>query len=106
MTSAIAYGRMASVFVESIREVSPYAADCLEQLGASLGNSVAYHAAFALIILKEREIVYQQAPTYRDLTDFTVYQEIQGHVEALDLYEDAARHFLTGLSDLDGEMNS
>ena len=84
-----AYGKVANEFIQQVRQHSPAAADCLEQIRTQYGERAAYLAAFALVIFAGRNrngfSSFQE-----ELQSFTYYQEMQGDAEALRLYQEAA----------------
>jgi hypothetical protein len=88
------YALAASTFIQRIRDTSPTAAGCLDQIRVSQGDQAAYHAAFALIVLKERQVRYRSPLSMDNLYGFTAYEELRSSAEALKLYKDAARHYL------------
>lgn len=92
------YGQAANEFVQQIRQLSPAAADCIEQIREQFGTRAAYLAAFALILLKNKQVETQYNPSQRDLYAFTYCEEMRETAAAMHLYEEAARHLLPGIT--------
>ncbi|MEO8393716.1 MAG: hypothetical protein ABI700_12065 [Chloroflexota bacterium] len=94
--SSKSYGDVAIQFIQQIREHSSSAADCLEQIQVDYGTRAAYLAAYALIFLKQWQTQQRYVASSQDLHAFTYCEEMKGNAEAIQLYEDAARHLLSG----------
>jgi hypothetical protein len=92
------YGDAANQFVQQIRQLSPSAADCIEQIRDRFGTRAAYLAAFALILLKNQQVEKQFNPSQRDLYAFTYCEEMRDTAGAMQLYEEAANHLLPGIN--------
>jgi hypothetical protein len=96
------YTDAADELTQEIRQLSPAAADCIEQIRAKFGTRAAYLAAFALIIYRERLHRAGKSAPREDLKSFTYYEEMRDIAEAVQLYEEAAAHLHAGSSREDG----
>nr|AUN37600.1 hypothetical protein [uncultured bacterium] len=96
------YSDAADELTEEIRQLSPAAADCIEQIRAKFGTRPAYLAAFALIIYRERLHRAGKSAPIEDLKSFTYYEEMRDIGEAIQLYEEAAAHLQAGSNREDG----
>jgi len=104
--STTTYAAAASSFIQRIRDTNPTAADCLDQIQIAQGDQAAYHAAFALIILKERQVKYRSPLSIQDLYHFTAYEELRSSAECIHLYKEAARHYLIDLADTEDDTQA
>jgi hypothetical protein len=102
-TSTTTYASAASTFIQRIRDTNLAAADCLDQIWASFGDQAAYYVAFALIVLKERQVRYRTPLSIRDLYHFTAYEELRSSAQGVQLYKDAARHYLIDIIDTEDD---
>ena len=96
------YTDVADELTKEIRQISPAAADCIEQIRAKYGTRSAYLAAFALVIYQVRITRAGKVPLREDLTGFTYYEEMREIAEAIQLYEEAAAHLRAGRNSEDG----
>ena len=101
-SSSNTYHEAATEFIQQIRQHSPSAADCIEQIQAQYGTRAAYLAAFALVYLKHSQIAHKYNPSQRELYLFTYCEEMRECAEAIRLYEDAAAHLMPGINRTDG----
>jgi len=89
-----AYSQVATEFMQQIRQYSPAAADCIDQIQVQYGTRAAYLAAFALLDLKQRQLKRRYKPSSQDLHAFTYCEEMAETAEAIRLYDDAVSHLL------------
>lgn len=94
------YNAAGQDFNANIRQHSPEAADCLEQIRTRYGERAAYLAAFALHRLKQMQDNRPYLVSRRDVYNFTFCEEMQDNADALRLYETAAAHLLPGVEGL------
>jgi len=90
------YGKIADEFIRQVRQRSPAAADCIEQIRIQHGARPAYLAAFALVIFGSRLNQRGYATPQEALKSFTFYEEMKDNAEAIQLYEEAGRNLLLG----------
>src|SRR5579871_2509889 len=90
--SSNAYSQVATEFIQQIRQDSPSAAECIEQIQGQYGTRAAYLAAFALLQLKRSQVEHGYPPNSQDLHAFTYCEEMRDTPEAIQLYEAAANH--------------
>ena len=88
------YDELANEFIQEVRQRSPAAADCLEQIRTHYGAHPAYLAAFALVMLTQRISQRGYSSPQQALESFTYSLEMQGDAEAIRLYHEAAAHLL------------
>ena len=105
-TNSTTYASAASTFIQRIRDTSPAAADCLDQIRVSQGDQAAYHAAFAVIVLKEQQVRYRYPLSIQALYHFTAYEELRSSAECIHLYKEAARHYLIDLADTEDDTQA
>jgi hypothetical protein len=89
------YAQAASGFIQQIRQHSPPAAGCLEQIQTQYGSYAAFLAAFALVILQDRHNRPRSPSSYDALKTFPYYEEMRGKPEALSLYKEAADYLFS-----------
>ena len=90
------YTQAANEVTEDIREFSPAAADCIEQIEVQHGTRVAYLAAFVLVQLKRLQSERKCALSQQDIHAFTYCEEMRKNAEAIQLYDAAAGYLLSG----------
>src|SRR4051812_43814528 len=78
-----------------VRQYSPAAAECIEQIQSQFGARAAYLAGFALIMLKDRLNRMAYSSLHHALKTFSYYDEMQGSPDAIRLYEEAAEQLLS-----------
>jgi len=88
------YTYAANGFIQQIRQDSPRAAGCLEQIQNEYGPYPAFLAAFALTVLRDRRNRPSFSAQHEALKTFTFYDEMQGTTEAIRLYKEAADYLL------------
>jgi hypothetical protein len=88
------YAAVANDLIEEIQEISPAAADCIEQIRAKYGTRAAYLAAFALVLYRNGCTRSDHSVPGDDLKLFIFYEEMHEMVEAIRLYKDAAIYLL------------
>ena len=88
------YTHAANEVTEDIREFSPAAADCIEQIRSKYGVRAAYLSAIALVICRDGLARSRHAYSREDLKGFIYYEEMQDDKEAIRLYHEAAAHLL------------
>ena len=95
IAGADVYEYAASTFIQQIRLDCPPAAGYLEQIQANYGPYPAFLAAFALTILKDRREHQRIVSSYEALKTFAYYDEMRETSEAIQLYQEAAKHLLS-----------
>ena len=93
--SSDTYREAAIEFIQQIRQYSPPAADCIEQIQERYGTRAAYLAAFALAHLKVEQQAHKFSPSQKNIHAFTYCEEMAEIAEAIQLYEAAAGYLLS-----------
>lgn len=96
------YTHAAHALIGEIRQLSPAAADCIEQIRAKYGEYSASLSAVALIVYREGLTRPRYSSSPEDLNRFIYYEEMREIPEAFQLYEEAAAHLMTRANWLTG----
>jgi hypothetical protein len=88
------YCEAANEYIQRIRQYSPSAAHCIEQIQSQYGVRAAYLAGFALMMLKDHVNQSGYSSPNNALKSFTYYDEMQMYAGAIALYVEAAKHLL------------
>ena len=89
------YDYDAKILTEEIRQLSPAAAACIEQIRAKYGEYAASLSAVALVVYRESLMRSRRSSSHEDFTGFIYYEEMREIPEAIPLYDEAVAHLLT-----------